>query len=100
VNPVTPAFLDPVRSDAPILMISGSDDPTSPPKFAEQALPYLPAARILLIEHAAHATETACSDRLIVKFVRAGTAKGLDLAGCAGAYHRPPFAMSMAGFGD
>jgi pimeloyl-ACP methyl ester carboxylesterase len=100
VKPVPAAFIDPVRSDAPILMISGTDDPATPPRFAQQALAYLPNARILLIRNASHATETACSDRLIVEFVRAGTVKGLDLARCSGNYHRPAFATSMAGFGD
>ncbi|HET6274614.1 MAG TPA: alpha/beta fold hydrolase [Candidatus Cybelea sp.] len=100
VTPVPRSFIDPVRSEAPILMISGSDDPTSPPKYAQEALPYLPNARILLIENAGHATETACSDALIVEFVRVRSAKELDLAQCAGAYHRPAFATSMAGFGE
>lgn len=95
-----PAFLQPVRSSAPILMISGTDDPTSPPTFAQQALPYLPNARILLMRNASHGTETECGDRLIVEFVRAGSARGLDLRRCAASYHRPAFAMSMAGFGD
>ncbi|MGA8576713.1 MAG: alpha/beta fold hydrolase [Candidatus Cybelea sp.] len=94
------SFIEPVRSDAPILMISGTDDPTSPPQYAQEALPYLPNARILLIKNASHATETACSDALIVEFVRARSAKGLDLARCAGAYRRPAFATSMAGFGN
>jgi pimeloyl-ACP methyl ester carboxylesterase len=100
VSSVPAAFQDPVRSDAPILMISGSDDPASPPAFAEQALPYLPNARILLMKNASHGTETACTDNLIAEFVRAGTAKGLDLSRCNRAFHRPAFATSMAGFGD
>ncbi|HEX3670831.1 MAG TPA: alpha/beta hydrolase [Candidatus Cybelea sp.] len=100
VRPVAASFNEPVRSDAPILMISGSDDPTSPPQYAQRALPYLPNARILLIKNAGHGTETTCSDALIVAFVRAQSARGLDLTRCAGNYHRPPFATSMAGFGD
>ena len=34
------------------------------------------------------------------RFVLAGSARGLDLNRCAGSFHRPPFATSMAGFGD
>jgi hypothetical protein len=45
-------------------------------------------------------SETPCSDNLIVAFVRAETAKGLDLDRCGGAYRRPAFATSMSGFGD
>jgi pimeloyl-ACP methyl ester carboxylesterase len=100
VGPVPAAFNEPVRSDAPIFMLSGTDDPASPARFAQEALPYLPNARILLIAQGSHGTETACGDRLIVAFVRAGSAKGLDLASCQSAYHRPRFATSMAGFGN
>lgn len=100
VRPAPAAFNEPVRSDAPIFMISGTDDPASPAQFAQEALPYLPNARILLIAHGSHGTETACGDRLIEAFVRAGSAKGLDLASCQTAYHRPRFATSMAGFGN
>lgn len=99
VRPVPADFNEPVRSNAPILMTSGSNDPTSPPAFAREALPYLPNARILLIHNGGHATETACSDRLIVAFVRAGSAAGLDLERCGGTFRRPAFATSMAGFG-
>ncbi len=100
VKPAPTSFVEPVRTDAPILMISGTDDPTSPPAFAQAALRYLPNARILLIRNAGHGTETLCGDRLIVEFIRARSAKGLDLKSCASEYHRPPFATSMAGFGD
>lgn len=100
VAPAPRSFVRPVRSDAPILMISGTDDPTSPPAFAEAALRYLPNARVLLIRNASHGTETPCGDRLIVEFIRARSAKDLDLKSCASEYHRPPFATSLAGFGD
>jgi pimeloyl-ACP methyl ester carboxylesterase len=94
------SFVRPVSSDAPILMISGTDDPTSPPAYAQEALRYLRNARILLVRNASHGTETRCGDRLIVEFIRARSAAGLDLKSCESEYHRPPFATSMAGFGD
>ena len=44
--PAMPAsFNDPVRSDAPVLMISGSDDPATPPKYGAAAAKYLPNAK-------------------------------------------------------
>jgi pimeloyl-ACP methyl ester carboxylesterase len=91
VRPVARAFNQPVRSDAPILMISGADDPASPPDLGRAALRYLPNARQILIPHAAHEIELACADRLIVEFVRARSAKKLDTAACAASFHRPPF---------
>jgi pimeloyl-ACP methyl ester carboxylesterase len=100
VAPVAANFVDPVRSDAPILMISGTDDPATPPKYAREALPYLPNARILSIRGGTHDTETPCIDDAIVAFVRSGSAKGLSLDRCSSVYRRPAFATSLAGLGN
>jgi pimeloyl-ACP methyl ester carboxylesterase len=100
VEPVSPSFLEPVRSSAPILMVSGTDDPATPPVYAREALPYLPNARIMLIKGGSHWTDTSCMDRLIVAFVRAGSANGLDLSQCTASFTRPAFATSMKGFGN
>jgi len=94
VRTVARAFATPVRSGAPILMLSGTDDPASPPQFGREALRYLPNARQILIPHASHEIELPCADRLIVEFVRARSAKNLDTASCAASYHRPPFATT------
>jgi pimeloyl-ACP methyl ester carboxylesterase len=92
VEPVPASFVEPVRSDAPILMISGSDDPATPPAYAREALAYLPQARIMLVPGASHDSDLPpCVDTTIVAFVRARSAAGLDLSGCAAAYRRPSF---------
>ena len=95
VRPVPRAFSTPVRSTAPILMISGADDPASPPQLGRAALPYLPNARQILIPRASHEIDLPCVDRLIVEFVRARSAKHLDTASCAASYRRPPFRTSL-----
>ena len=93
VDPVPAAFVDPVRSDAPILMISGSDDPATPPEYARAALAYLPHARMMLVPGASHDSDLPpCVDEATVAFVRAGSAEGLNLSRCAAAYRRPSFA--------
>lgn len=94
VRTVASAFDTPVRTGAPILMLSGTDDPASPPQFGREALRYLPNARQILIPHASHEIELPCADTLIVEFVRARSAKNLDTASCAASYHRPPFATT------
>jgi pimeloyl-ACP methyl ester carboxylesterase len=92
VDPVPASFVDPVRSGAPILMISGSDDPATPPEYAREALPYLPNARMMLVAGASHDSDLPpCVDATIVAFVRAGSAAGLNLSRCAAAYRRPSF---------
>jgi hypothetical protein len=92
VDPAAAAFLDPVQSDAPILMISGSDDPATPPEYARDALAYLPNGRIMLVSGASHDSDLPpCVDAAIVAFVRARSAAGLSLSRCAAAYRRPSF---------
>ena len=95
-----PNFNDIVRSAAPILIVSGSDDPATPPRYAAQALPYLPNAKRVLVRGAGHATETSCTGRLIVQFVRARSAKGLDVSRCSAAFTVPHFDTSLAGWPD
>jgi hypothetical protein len=51
----------------------------------------------VLVRGAGHTTETPCTDRLIVQFVRAQSAKGLDVSRCDAAFKAPRFATSMAG---
>ncbi len=96
VQPVSRAFVQPVQSNAPILMVSGADDPASPPEFGRAALQYLPNARQIVIPHASHEIDLPCADRLIVDFVRARSAKKLATASCAASSHRPPFLTSPA----
>jgi pimeloyl-ACP methyl ester carboxylesterase len=95
VRTVARAFATPVRTGAPILMLSGADDPASAPQFGREALRYLPNARQILIPHASHEIELPCADELIVEFVRARSAKNLDTASCAASYRRPPFATKL-----
>ncbi len=97
--PAMPAgFNDPVRSDAPVLMISGSDDPATPPKYAAAAAKYLPNAKIALVQGAGHAAETPCTDALVLQFVRAQSAKGLNVNGCSSAFTVPKFIIDAKGF--
>lgn len=100
VKPVPASFQDPVRTSAPVLMISGADDPATPPIYSLQALKYFTNGMRVLIANASHDTEVPCMDALAERFIRESSTKHLDAAGCAGAYHRPPFAASMQGFGD
>jgi pimeloyl-ACP methyl ester carboxylesterase len=96
--PSMPAsFNDPVRSDAPVLMLSGSDDPATPPHYAQEAAKYLPNAAIALVQGAGHAAETPCTDALVVQFVRAQSAKGLNVNGCSSAFTVPNFITSTKG---
>jgi pimeloyl-ACP methyl ester carboxylesterase len=97
VRPAPAAFQDPVRTKAPVLMISGADDPTTPPAYGTEALAFMPNGRQIVIPNASHDSEFACADALIVRFVLTRDAKSLDATRCIGSARRPPFATSIKG---
>ncbi|HEX8905831.1 MAG TPA: alpha/beta hydrolase [Longimicrobiaceae bacterium] len=95
VRPVDRAFLEPVRSDAPVLVLTGQWDPATPPYAGDQVLRTLPNGRHIVVPSAGHGFDglvgtRECITPLIVRFIRTADAKGLD-ASCVQAIHRPPF---------
>ena len=97
VRPVPVSENTIVRSTLPVLMVSGTNDPASPAIFAQQELPYLPNARLVLQRGASHTEESDCTVQLEVAFVLARSAKGLNTTSCASSFHRPPFVLSYPG---
>jgi pimeloyl-ACP methyl ester carboxylesterase len=87
----TPAsFATPVKSEAPVLLISGEADPVTPPWLAEAAARHLPNSRHIVIPRTGHYFGFPCVDELIAAFVSKGTAKELD-APCLAQIRRPAF---------
>ena len=93
VRSVPKSFIDPVRSDLPMFMISGSDDPATPPSYAKMALHALPNARLMLVKGASHQSDyPPCVYQAVASFIRSPSTSQLDLVHCGAAYRRPPFA--------
>jgi pimeloyl-ACP methyl ester carboxylesterase len=94
-------FHEPVRSDVPVLLVSGTYDPVTPPRWAEQVLPHLAHGRHLVIPDGHHGpgglSQPQCFDDLAAAFVERGSADGLDLS-CATAMKAPPFITDDAAF--
>jgi pimeloyl-ACP methyl ester carboxylesterase len=88
-------FLQPVRSNAPVLIFSGNMDPVTPPKYGEEVARYLPNSRHVIIPEAAHGvdglTDPGCIDRIAIDFLDKGDTKNLDVS-CAERMARAPFA--------
>ncbi len=88
-------FNEPVRTNAPILMFSGTVDPATPAYEGTEALSYLSNARQILIENAPHDAESACTDRTAAQFILGGGSwKGIALNACTANFKRPPFATT------
>ncbi|HWZ64236.1 MAG TPA: alpha/beta fold hydrolase [Steroidobacteraceae bacterium] len=75
-------FHAPLRSAKPILILSGSRDPVTPPKYGEQIMQGLSNARHLVLNGQGHAAlGRGCMPKLIEQFMDRPDPKGLD-AGC------------------
>jgi pimeloyl-ACP methyl ester carboxylesterase len=71
-----------LRSDKPVLILSGSRDPVTPPKYGEEIMQGLSNARHLVLKGQGHAVFIrGCMPRLIEEFVDDPDPKNLD-AGC------------------
>jgi len=88
-------FLEPLRSDVPVLIFSGNMDPITPPKYGEEVARNLPNSRHIIIPEAAHGvdglTDPDCIDRIAIEFLDKADAKNLDVS-CVDRMARPPFA--------
>jgi pimeloyl-ACP methyl ester carboxylesterase len=86
-------FLAEVRSEVPALLITGAEDPATPPSMAEHAAVGLSHNRIVAIPHGTHLTASPCIDKMIVQFINQGSTFGIDTA-CVNEIHNLPFRTS------
>jgi pimeloyl-ACP methyl ester carboxylesterase len=87
-------FLEPVSSNAPVLIFSGNMDPVTPPKYGEEVAKHLPNSRHIIIAEAGHGVDglndPGCVDRIAIEFLDKGDAKNLDVS-CVKRMAPPPF---------
>jgi pimeloyl-ACP methyl ester carboxylesterase len=87
-------FLEPVRSNAPVLIFSGNLDPVTPPKYGEEVARNLSNSRHVVIPHAGHdfdgMTDPDCIDRIALEFLDKGDAQNLDVS-CVERMRPAPF---------
>jgi pimeloyl-ACP methyl ester carboxylesterase len=87
----------PLHSDAAALLLSGADDPVTPPEYATRAQRGFADSRHIIVAGHGHGQLTApCVDRIIARFITAGTAKDLD-ATCTEKLAPMPFFTTLAG---
>jgi pimeloyl-ACP methyl ester carboxylesterase len=88
-------YNQPVRSNLPVLLISGYLDPATPPDGAAETARHLPNSLHLLIRNASHsyAGLSPCVDKIMAAFIDRGSPRGLDTS-CAAEIQRAPFATS------
>ncbi len=75
-------YAEPVRSDAPVLILSGHRDPVSPPHWGERVASHLPNGRHVVLAEGFHVDAGTCTEELVTRFLATGSAAGLDTS-CA-----------------
>ena len=91
-------YSQPVKSDVPVLILTGEWDPVTPPANGERIAKTLTNSLNIVVPHGAHGLDGLegmdCIDGLIVEFVERGITKGLDTA-CVKNIRRKGFALKF-----
>jgi len=88
-------FDEPVRSDVPVLALSGTLDPVTPPRFGEDAVRHLKNGLHVVVP-GGHGVGGPCVESVMRQFLDRGTVAGLDTS-CVGKTRLPPFNLGGAG---
>jgi pimeloyl-ACP methyl ester carboxylesterase len=91
---VSPEYYRPVKSEVPVLMLSGEIDPATPPEYGKAASQFLSTSRQILLRSTPHNYQSDCATRLTVEFITKGSAKDLDTT-CADYIRRPRFLTEL-----
>lgn len=91
---VPEGYLDPVRSNAPVLIFSGELDGSTPPWFGKSALQSLPNGVQITARYYGHQLDSPCAVEALDALIAKGSAKAVD-GTCAAAIRRPPFATEI-----
>jgi pimeloyl-ACP methyl ester carboxylesterase len=87
----------PFKSDAAVLLLSGADDPVTPPEYATLAQrAFADSKHVIIAGHGHGQLGAPCVDRVISNFIKAGSAKDLD-ASCTARLPPMPFFTTLAG---
>ena len=96
-GPVDADLHAPLSSEVPALLLSGSDDPVTPPQYARQAVSAFRHSLSLVLNGFGHGQLTApCMDRVMAQFIARASAAGLDVS-CVRAARPMPFFTSLNG---
>jgi pimeloyl-ACP methyl ester carboxylesterase len=100
VWPRGPADADlhaPLETSVPVLLLSGGNDPVTPPAYADEARQEMKNSVHLVMPGLGHGQIVApCIDDVIARFLAAGTARGLDVS-CTRDVRPMPFFITLAG---
>jgi pimeloyl-ACP methyl ester carboxylesterase len=96
-GPIDADFHAPLRTDVPVLLLSGSADPVTPPAYAEQARRGFSHSLHVVLQGFGHGQLAApCVDRVMAQFMERASVSGLDVS-CTHEAKPMPFFTSLNG---
>ncbi len=96
-GPIDPDFKLPLNTRTPVLMLSGSADPITPPEYADMAAIGLKRAWLLTMPDQGHGQlAVGCTPRLIERFVSSAGLEGVDID-CRNRNFVMPFFLDFSG---
>ncbi|MCZ2128236.1 MAG: alpha/beta hydrolase [Anaerolineales bacterium] len=94
---VSADFRQPIHSNVPTLIYSGTSDPITPPVHADKVAAELSNELHLVFDNMGHGNfATLCGIKIFSDFVKAASVNGLD-ASCAASVAPPPFFVDFSG---
>ncbi len=96
-GPVDEGFSEPPRSDVPVLILSGGNDPVTPPAYGEQILPGLTNALHIVLSGQGHGQlAIGCMPWIVARFMSSASIDGLGNE-CTRSVAPTPFMISSTG---
>lgn len=94
---VPEGFREPVRSDVPVLLLSGELDPVTPPRWGDEAAKTLSRSHHEVVPGVGHnALVQSCARELVREFIEGGSTDALK-SDCRKAPGAPAFVIDYAG---
>jgi len=85
---------EPVSVEVPVLLLSGTLDPVTPPRWGAEAASHLPHSLHLTVP-GTHGVGGPCIEAIMRQFLETGRVEGLDTS-CTASIHLPPLALPAA----
>jgi pimeloyl-ACP methyl ester carboxylesterase len=93
-----PGYHEEVASDVPVLIMTGSNDPATPPASAHAAASRLSNARVIIVPGGGHGfgglAGAECLQAIGARFLETADPRTLDTS-CVANVHRKPFVLSV-----
>ncbi|HKU17440.1 MAG TPA: alpha/beta fold hydrolase [Steroidobacteraceae bacterium] len=90
-------FGEEVKSDVPVLVINGANDPATPPSAGRAGISRMSNARLVVVPYGGHSSEgligEECVKSIAAKFLETADQKSLDV-GCVKNMKHKPFVLS------